>query len=266
MSASDAVERFLSTGEHDARFPGFDGNIVERRRRGTAALKDVLRRVVGWRAARARINLRAPQDAPARVRTRIAPLVEGMFPGEEAAPLMGALADRVVVLTPGSFEAHLDGLPLRAAWDLANLLLDDLGAPPLADDTPSLDGLCAAGRAWVPPRAVSGEGGFPDVVVHEVAHLLHLVKRDELGLPGGGLLVPVPPRRHETFAYACEVWATVERSRSGEDRHTHAHALLAESGHQDARVDRQALAALLTRAAEGQGWTVIRAWGEGRRG
>jgi hypothetical protein len=260
MSASDSVERFLSTGEHDPRFPGFEGNIVERRRRGTALLKDVLGRIVGWRAQRARRAPRVPTDVPARIRARIRPLVVGLFPAKEVEALVGPLADRVVVVTPNAFAALIADVPLRAAWDIANLLLDDLGAPPLADDTPSLDGLSAAGRAWVPARAVSTDIVFPDVIVHEVAHLTHMLHRSEFGLAGPGPLVAVPPRRSETFAYACEVWAAAERGVATVD------ALLAESGHHDARVDRRALTALLLRASEGGGWGVIRAWGETRRG
>lgn len=266
MSASESVERFLSTGEYDPRFPELSGNIVERRRRGTALLKDVLRRVVAWRAGRSPIAIRLPPDVPDRVRARITPLVHGMFAPEEAAALVEPLAARVVVVTPSTFGALVEDVPLRTAWDLANLLLDDLGAPPLADDTPSLDGLCAAGRAWVPPRAVAAEDVFPDVLVHEAAHLLHHVRRAEVGLPGDGLLVPVRPRRRETFAYACEVWAAAAREPDAAAARARAMALLAESGHHDARVDRAALTALLTRAADGEGWGVIRAWGIGARG
>ncbi|MFN7147582.1 MAG: hypothetical protein ACK4YP_27690, partial [Myxococcota bacterium] len=188
MSASESVERFLSTGEYDPRFPDLLGNIVERRRRGTAMLKDVLRRVVAWRAGRSPIAMRLPTDVPARVRTRIAPLVYGMFDAAEAGVLVEPLAARVVVVTPSTFGALVEDVPLRTAWDLANLLLDDLGAPPLADDTPSLDGLCAAGRAWVPPRAFAADDAFPDVVVYGAAHLLHHVRRADLGVPGDGLL------------------------------------------------------------------------------
>lgn len=260
MSASDAVERFLATGEHDPRFPGFAGDIVARRREATVLLKDVLRRVVGWRAGRARSAARLPPDAAAQVRARVEPLVRGVL-GAEGAPLVEPLVARVVVVTPAAFGALVEDVPLRTAWDLANLLLDDLGAPPLADDAPSLDGLCAAGRAWVAPSALAR--AFPDVVAHEAAHLLHHVRRADLGLPGAGVLLAIPPRRRETFAYACEAWAAIAR---GDATLARARAVLADTHHSDGRVDRHALHALLTRASEGGGWAVIRAWGEGRRG
>jgi hypothetical protein len=263
MNASDAVERFLSTGEYDPRFPGFAGDIVTRRRDATALLKQVLCRVVGWRARRSRLGVRVPGDAPARIAARVAPLVGGLLPAEGAG-LVPLVAARIIVVTPERFPELVGDLPLRAAWDLANLLLDDLGAPPLADDVPSLDGLCANGRAWIPARALVGEAAWPDVVVHEAAHLLHTLRRADLGLGNAAPLLSVTPRRRETFAYACEVWAAVLRSEGPPLER--AMALCAELGREDARVDRRALMALLTRAAEGGGWGVIRGWGEGRRG
>lgn len=270
MSPSDAVERFLSSGVYDGRFPGWEGNAVERRRRGEATLRDVLRRVVSRAADHAPLGGRAvPRDAEQRVRARVTPLLTGLFPPGEAGTLLELLPPRVVVVAPSTFGAVVEQVPLRTAWDLANLLLDDVGAPPLADDVPELDGLCAAGRAFVLPRALEGDATFPDVVVHEVAHLLHTVPRSELGLAADpDTVLRIPPRRRETFAYACEVWTCALRCGDGEAR---ARALgVWERGDggpdDDARVDRARLAELLSRAAAdpARGFAVLRAWAEGR--
>jgi hypothetical protein len=127
--------------------------------------------------------------------------------------------------------------------------------PTLSDDVPQLDGICAAGCAWVLPRAFAASP-HSDVLVHEVAHLLHLLRRDEVGLGGEGLLIGVPPRRRETFAYACEAWAIALR----------AGGLQPEApplGQDDARVDRKRLERLLDEAAAGGGFGALRRWAEG---
>jgi hypothetical protein len=263
---ADAVESFLMTGEHDPQFPDWAGNLAARRAAGSAAMRDMLVRVTRWRAHRAPLSLgRSPPDAIARVRARIAPLVEGLFDPDDAAMLLSTLPQRVVVLTPATFAAQVADLPLRMGWDLSNVLLDAVGAPPLGDDAPELDGLCDAGRAFVLPSALLSDEPFPDVVVHEVAHLLHVVPAAEVGLAQvRGPILPIPPRERETFAYACEVWAaatrgglegTVERLR----RFTGAV--------NDARVNRRTLDGLLGDAAKRptEGWSVLRAWVESNR-
>ncbi|GDX80519.1 hypothetical protein LBMAG42_23300 [Deltaproteobacteria bacterium] len=256
---SEAVERFLNTGEHDSHFSDFEGDIVARRRVGTAAMRDTLRKVVAWRAKRAPLSSAAiPEDAEARVERRLAALVSGLFPGADGALVLAGLATRVVVVTPRTFGPLIEGVSLEAAWDLANLLLDELGAPPLSDDTPTLEGLCAGGRAWVLPRALNEGATYPEIVVHEGAHLLHTLTRDELGLPGSGHLLRVPPRRRETFAYACEVWAAARMESADTLR---LHELVATAGMGDSRVDRPALGMLTERARLG-GLEVLRVWAE----
>lgn len=263
MSATDAVERFLGTGEYDPRFPDWEGDAVARRAAGTATLRDVLVRVVRWRADHAPLRPPpVPRDAEARVRVRIAPLLHGLFDPPRADALEARLPARVVLLTPGSFAAHAPRLPLRTAWDLANVLLDDLGAPPLADDVPELDGVCAEGHAWVSPRALDAEEPFPDILVHEAAHLLHTVGPAELGLEGpAGPFLPVPPRRRETFAYACEVWTSALRG-GVEGIGARVAAWGRSSEAVDARVERQELDLLLDAAVAdpARGWVTLRAW------
>lgn len=263
MSASEEVERFITTGEHDPRFSAWEGNAVERRRQGAATLRDVLRRIVGYRAARGPAR-RVPADVPALVAARVTPLLHGLF-GARAAPVLALLPSRVHVVTPTNFGTVIEGLPPRTAWDLANLVLDDIGAPPLADDTPELDGLSHAGQAWLLPRAFTEARAFSDVVVHEVAHLLHGTLRREVGWePADALLLAVPPRRRETFAYACEIWSCVTRDAATQKQlHTQLSAFHATSTPADARVDRRRLDALLDAAgaADGDaGWDVIARW------
>jgi hypothetical protein len=264
MSAADAVERFLATGEHDPHFSDWEGDVVERRRAGTSVLREVLTKITRWRAQRAPIrSVTVPADAEARIRARIEPMLRGLF-GAETEPLLDRLPTRVVVVTPATFAALPPEVPLRTAWDLANVMLDDMGAPPLSDDTPALDGLCAAGRAWVLPRALVSDAPFPDIVTHEVAHLLHTLSRADLGLDGpAGPILAIPPRRRETFAYACEVWAGA--TRAGGSRAVVARNVAdwrASSEAVDVRVDRAELDPLLDAALADplRGWATLRAW------
>lgn len=263
MSVSDAVERFLGSGRFDPRFREWEGAAAERRAQGEATLRDILVRVVRWRAERAPIKVvPVPADAEARVRARVAPLVHGLFEADRAEQLLDRLPARVVLLTPRTFAANIGAIPLARAWDLANVLLDDLGAPPLADDVPELDGLCSEGRAYLLPRALVSDAPFPDILTHEVAHLLHTVSAADLGLEGsGGPLLPLQPRHHETFAYACEVWAGAVRG--GTDGIAERVGAWRESSEAvDARVERRELDPLLDAAVAdpARGWAVIRAW------
>ncbi len=256
---SEAVERFINTGEHDSHFSVFEGDIVARRKAGTALMREVLRKVVAVRAKHAPLTSAAiPADAEARVAKRLSSLVSGLFPGPDGAVVLTGMARRVVVVTPHTFGDLVEGVSLEAAWDLANLLLDELGAPPLSDDTPTLEGLCVGGRAWVLPRALNEGTSFPEVVVHEGAHLIHTLTREELHLPGSGHLLRVPPRRRETFAYACEVWAAAQLEDATMSR---VHELVAAAGTGDSRVDRPTLAALTDRA-RAEGLEVLRIWAE----
>jgi hypothetical protein len=270
MSISDEVERFLGTGEWDPRFSAWEGSAVERRRRAYAAFREVLRRVVAYRAKRAPLPPRpAPADAPAQVRTRVDTMLRGLFAPSEAEILLLEMPARVVVVTPAVFASRIDEVSPRTAWDLANLLLDDLGAPPLTDDTPELDGLCAAGHAWVLPRAFAAPEGFTDVVVHEVAHLLHTLRGEDVGLPTVGPLLRVPPLRRETFAYACEVWARVTAdAATPPERIERLRVFRATAAPEDARVQRPTLDALLAAAGDdpGGGWGVIGGWASRRSG
>jgi hypothetical protein len=241
---ADPIERFLHTGEFDPQFRDWEGTAAERRRQGMATLRDVLVRVTRWRADRAPLSLgRVPPDADARIQERLRPMLEGLFDPAESARLLDELPRHVVVLTPSTFAVEVARLPLGTAWDLANVLLDQVGAPPLGDDAPTLDGLCdETGRAWILPAALRSEEAFPDVVVHEGAHLLHT--------PSAGGPLRLTPRRRETFAYACEIWSGVLRG---------ADVTAALAAITDARVQRKVLERLLSDAAQ-RGWTAIRDW------
>jgi hypothetical protein len=234
----EAIERFIATGEYDPHFPELQGDAIARRDQGFAVFRTVLRRIVRWRTNSARGPAqRLPLDPPGAIRARLGPMLDGLFDPAEATILAAALPVRFCIVTAASFDACIERVSLRTAWDLANLLLDDIGAPPLADDTPALDGLCEAGHAWVLPRAFCDDGA---VLVHEAAHLLHALDRATVGLVGPGPILNIPPRRRETFAYTCE------RIACGALRPI-----------EDARVDLPTLDRLVA-----EGWRPTRTWAE----
>src|SRR5207237_1398191 len=132
--------------------------------------------------------------------------------------------------------------------------------PPLGDDAPELDGLCDAGRAFVLPGALRSGELFPDVVVHEVAHLLHIVPAAEVGLTRAKTpILAIPRRERETFAYACEVWTGA--TRDGLDG-TAERVLQFASATSDTRIDRRTLDAIVGDAAKRpeEGWSILRSW------
>jgi len=106
----------------------------------------------------------------------------------------------------------------------------------------------------VPPGAFRPPSERVDVLVHEVAHLLHTVERGRLGLSGGGPVLCVPAVHHETFAYACELWAC--REVRSPDARAKLEDIVQDIVLADARVSRSHLLALL-RQAEVEGWTAL---------
>ncbi len=254
-SRSETVDRFLATGEHDPTFPAWDGDA----RAGAAALRAVLRRIVAWRAEGAPIRpRRVPRSATRQVLDRVRALTTELFDPAEAQVVTPALAERVEVMTVGRFVAGADDLPPDDLWSLANVLLDEMGAPPVSGDAPQLDGICAAGRAWVTPGAFRARPDGSDVVLHEVAHLLHALRRGDVGLDREDEpLVDIPVHQHETWAYACEIWSD---ARGTADPARRVAAADPGRSHEDARVDPAALRAALAAAlaAPDRGFGAIR--------
>ncbi|MBO86499.1 MAG: hypothetical protein CL927_14180, partial [Deltaproteobacteria bacterium] len=175
----------------------------------------------------------------------------------DADAVLAVMPSRMRVVTVADFAQTVQDLPLDDAWCLANIVLEDMGAPPLSDDAPQLDGICTADAMWVPPGAFRPATPVSDVLVHELAHMFHTVDRKKMGLDGAGPIWRIPTVHHETFAYACELWACRER-RTPADRPD-----LSESVEgvrmADARVEMDELRSILE-AADAGGWPVIRAW------
>ncbi len=257
----EVIERFLGTGRLPRAWADWSGTPAERRREGEAAAREVLGRIVRWRAKSAPLSVgEAPTDVAGRVRERAEPMVRGLL-GAEAPVVLECLSGCVRVVTPASFRELAADLSPRTAWDLANLLLDAMGAPTLADDIPELEGISHAAVGYVLPAAFT-PGPRTDVLVHEVAHLLHAVPRARAGLsPGREPLFRVDLRHRETFAWACELWTCFSRE---PDPAAAAVRSAADADPVDVRVDRALLSRCLCDAAAGAGWAAIAGLGGAR--
>ncbi len=130
-SQKSAVERYLCTGEHDSLFGGWPGeSFIARMRQGDLALRGALISLVKSRTGHAivpeeLVNL----DVASFTRTKVGPMVRGLFPKVEHQSVLDVLARSVVFLTPATIEPVLSQAPyLETAWSLSNLYLASCGA------------------------------------------------------------------------------------------------------------------------------------------
>ncbi len=214
-SEEEAIERYLASGEYDAMHFAWDGdNFMECGRIGTAALIEALIATVRKRSA----HVVAPQELGALEliafgRTRLAPMVRGLFPPNEQEAVLDVLARSIVFLTRGNIESVLAGTPwLNTAWDLANLYLGSVNVDLLSDNAPQIFGLSEETTCYVSMAYFEKQNPFDDFVVHEAAHIFHNCKRETIGLPamrGREYLLDINFRKRETFAYACETYSRI---------------------------------------------------------
>ncbi len=252
VSRSDAIDEFVQSGNFPDDLTPWDGDVAACHR----TLRGVLSRIVAWRANRAPLGDRVrPVQVSATLEARVWPLVSGLLSEAEARAVLSALRDRLHVVDASSLPTVLSRLSLEDGWALANIVLEDMGAPPLSDWAPQLDGLCVDGHVYVGQGALRAPTDRIDVLVHEVAHLLHSLSRSCVGLTGDEVLVPIPEDQHETFAYACELWSCHLAGVRGlwVDG---ADNVSQETFLADARVDAHRLAAALRAAADG-GWGAL---------
>jgi len=212
----DEVERYVRTGQHDNHlFAGWPGNtVVARAERGHAALVNALVAEVRRRTPDAAVpDALHGLNTEAFARTKLAPMVRGLFPRSEQEVVLALLARSVVFLTPDNIEPILRGTRWpRTAWDMANLYVASFGGELLADDAPHIVGLSEETTCYVSVEYFKPNGRFEDFVVHEAAHVFHNWKRETVGLPHTRRrewLLEIAYAKRETFAYACEAYSRI---------------------------------------------------------
>ena len=215
MSPDEEVERYLRNGEHDDFFCAWPGeDLFARARYGHAALRGALIATVRGRTEQATVpEALASLDVTALTRTKVAPMVRGLFPRSEQETVLDVLARSVIFLTPATIDTVLEKTQwLPTAWSLANLYLASFGAELLSEDAPEIVGLSEETTCYVSAQYFREQGRFDDFVVHEAAHIFHNCKRRTIGLRETRRrewLLEIDFVKRETFAYACEAFSRV---------------------------------------------------------
>jgi hypothetical protein len=202
-------------------------------------------------------------DTVSLTRTKVEPMVRGLFPRVEQDAVLALLERSVIFLTTDNIERILFQCPFNGtAWDLANLFLASMGARLLGEDAPRLVGLSEETTCWVSLEYFSENDPFADFIVHEAAHIFHNCKRASVGLRKTRRkewLLDIDYRKRETFAYACEAYArVVERGRNPSERRALAAEYSRTVGGFEKRVDPAEVGSIVRAAADARnGWKVI---------
>ncbi len=208
------VRCYLTSGDYDSSFAGWPGdNFVDvaqkaTQRLRTALVEETLRRGHGFGS-----QVIVPDDLHAWSRTKLSPMVQGLFPAAERSIILDTLARSVVFLTPENIVAVLmEQMWLSTAWDLANIYLASVGAPVLPQQASDIVGLSEETTCFVSMTYFEETEPFADFVVHEAAHVFHNCKRATIGLDESRrkeYLLTIDYAKRETFAYACEAYSRI---------------------------------------------------------
>ena len=147
-------------------------------------------------------------------RSKLTPLINGLFPPTEREMIRALLQDSVVFLTADNIEETITDrkVGLHTAWNLANIYLGAFGLSPLGGKHQCIVGMSEETTCYVTPRYFIEEDPYADFVVHEAAHVFHNWKRAYAGLPftrKREWLLPIKFQMRETFAYACEAFSRI---------------------------------------------------------
>jgi len=209
------ISHYVQTGDYDHAYRAWpEGGVLVRAQKMDAALRNAL-----IEAVRKNTQGIAPPsgigniDQTALTRSKILPMVYGLFPESERSLVMSLLEKSVVFLMPENIERVLKDTPwLGTVWKLANLYLTSIGAPCLSEEAILLDGLSEETTCFVSIRYFSQNDRFADFIVHEIAHVFHNCKRMTIGLPytrKREWLLEIEFKKRETFAYSCEAYSRI---------------------------------------------------------
>jgi hypothetical protein len=210
------IDRFLSSGDHDdilfQNWPG--SSIIEQCVNGEAAMRSALNAAILKRTERAAVSeCHDDSRLDINVRTKVTPMVQGLFPRNEQTVILDMLEHSVVFLTPATISTIIKNAPwLRTAWNLANMYLSSFGAKALADDAPTIVGLSEETTCYVSMKYYGINNRFEYYVLHEAAHIFHNCKREMIGLPATRRrkwLLDIDFAKRETFAYSCEAYSRI---------------------------------------------------------
>lgn len=263
LSIREEIERYLCTGDSDPYHAAWPGGFMERVNRAHEDLRGALVQEVQRLAQDGRHQSLPAIDPVAFTRSKVTPMVRGLFPRSEQDVILALLEKSVVFLTRDTIESVLlqhgfDG----SAWSLANLYLGSVRAELLGKGAPRLLGLSEETVCYVSPEYFTEEDSFADFIVHEIAHIFHNCKRATIGLRQTRTrewLLDIEFSKRETFAYACEAYSRiVEQSKSPAERRAKAEEYASGVRIPDERADPAEVAEIVqTAAAARNGWKVI---------
>ncbi|MFO0743419.1 MAG: hypothetical protein U0270_46555 [Labilithrix sp.] len=225
MSVDEAIAEFLRTGHTDPMYRAWPGSgFMARAERAEDELTDALvaelwKRAVGksWRD-----RVQVPEDMREYTRSKVEPMVRGLFARVEHEPILQLLERSAVIVTDDTVEpiVRASGF-LSTRWNVVNLYLLSLDADVLGDRTRAAVGFSENFRSYITPQYFEQLEPFVDFLVHECAHVLHDARLETVGLRATRSrerLVELEFRERETFAYACEAYATIAAGRSAAER------------------------------------------------
>ena len=238
----DEVRRYLETGRYDEVAGVWDERTVLERMRNArsvcraALCAEVRRRAVGSALPFDSLRTENPRDL---VRTRVAPMVRGLFPkSEQDAVLRTVGCDRYP--RECGTDSRRDAVD-HSAWVLANLYLGSIGVAPLAPDEGRLLGISEETTCYLSLKYFQNDDPLADYLVHEAAHVFHNCKSRTVGLPekrNQEWLLAIEYRKRETFAYSCEAYSAIcARGATASERDRLLRMLSEQPGPADERVD-----------------------------
>ena len=209
------IERYLRLGDHDARFAVWPGcTLVAQHQTGSHALKRALIEAIEERVLGLPIPMPVLHSDPVSfTRSKIEPMVRGLFPAVEQERVLALLERSVVFLTPGTIRPALEEMPwLHSAWAMANLYLGSVGAELLSGEAPQIVGMSIETTCFVSMEYFGQTPRFSDYIVHEAAHVFHNCRRGTAGLRETRRrqwLLELEFRKRETFACCCEAYSRI---------------------------------------------------------
>jgi hypothetical protein len=262
-SIDDEIDRYLRTGSTDPHYAAWPGGFMERAQLAHRDLRAGLIREVKRLAGRRTHEALPAMDMVALTRSKVEPMVRGLFARIEQEIVLAMLEKSVVFVTRSNIEPILRECSYEhTAWNLANLYLTCVGAPLLGPDALSLVGLSEATTCYVSPDYFAEGDPFADFIVHEAAHIFHNCKRGTAGLRQTRRkewLLDIDFRQRETFAYSCEAYSRIlARAKTPAERKALAEEYGSTVRISENRVDASEVAKIVLAAADVRnGWKVI---------
>ena len=260
------VSEYLENGSTPSlTFPNWPGNDLVSRAKGA---EDVLRNAL-IAEVRTRAGKRKPASIPTGfdsvdfARSKLMPMVNGLFSAAEQGTVLELLENSIVFLTPENIEDVIlrQEAWLHTAWNLANIYLGSFGLPLLGGEYACIVGLSEETRCYVTSRYFTEDDPYADFVAHEAAHVFHNWKREYAGLPctrQREWLLPIEFTKRETFALACEAYSKIADGPNGRAERRRRFAEYREKYVPTVAEDRHELVDILDEAVEARnGWKRI---------